>query len=116
MKRLILLTACAAALSACAGRDPNPISVTATSDRQASCMEMQAEHAANEQRIADLYSEAKRKALQNGAVAGVGIFLPVLWFGLDVKGAAKQDMESYQARNKYLESLMRARGCPVQTS
>jgi len=45
--------------------------------------------------------------------AGVaGVFIPVLWFGMDFKGAASKEVAALQARQQYLTTLATERCAP----
>jgi hypothetical protein len=100
-----LTIAFAAFLSACAGRPAQQISLIQPYDNQTNCQAVQAEAQANNQRIADLGSEQGGKVAQNVIVGVAGLFIPVLWFGMDFQGAASADIAALQARNQYLASL-----------
>ena len=68
-----------------------------------------AEVNANNQRISELGSEQGTKVAQN-VVAGVaGLFIPILWFGMDFQGAAGTEQAALQARQQYLASLAEER-------
>ena len=57
------------------------------------------------ERISELGSEQGAKVAQN-VVAGVaGLFIPVLWFGMDFQGAAGTEQAALQGRQQYLASL-----------
>ena len=68
-----------------------------------------AEVNANNQRISELGSEQGTKVAQN-VVAGVaGLFIPILWFGMDFQGAAGTEQAALQSRQQYLASLAEER-------
>ena len=78
-------------------------------DRYANCTAIMAEVNVNNQRISELGSEQGTKVAQN-VVAGVaGLFIPILWFGMDFQGAAGTEQASLQARQQYLASLAEER-------
>jgi len=65
-----------------------------------------AEIQANNQRVSELASEEGLKVGQN-VVAGVaGLFVPVLWFGMDWQGAANKEVAALQSRQQYLATLV----------
>jgi hypothetical protein len=64
-----------------------------------------AEIQANNIKVQELANEEGGKVAQN-VVAGVaGVFIPVLWFGMDFKGAASKEVTALQARQQYLTTL-----------
>ena len=86
-------------LSSCAGRDARPVAISQPQDATMACAQIQAEIAGNNQLIADLGSETGAKVAQNVIVGAAGVLIPVLWFGMDFKGAASTDQEALQQRN-----------------
>jgi hypothetical protein len=112
---------CAAAfllVAACAGRAPQPVSVVQAHDSQMDCAAILAETQSNATRIRELGSEEGGKVAQN-VVAGVaGLFIPVLWFGMDFQNAAGKEVAALQSRQQYLATLAIQRNCgkgPVQS-
>jgi hypothetical protein len=78
-------------------------------DRYANCTAIMAEVNANNQRISELGSDQGAKVAQN-VVAGVaGLFIPILWFGMDFQGASGTEQAALQARQQYLASLAEER-------
>ena len=59
---------------------------------------------ANNIRVQELADEQGLRVGQNVA-AGAGLFIPVLWFGMDFKGAASKEVTALQARQQYLTTL-----------
>jgi len=105
------LTALALALvlGACAGRAPAPVAVVQPMDDRMNCAAIQAEVAANSQRIAALGAESGAKVAQN-VVAGVtGAFFILPLFLMDFQGAAGIDERALQSRNQYLSTLASTR-------
>jgi hypothetical protein len=95
-----------AAISACAGRDPEAIQIVQPYDQTASCTQIRAELDAISLKQKQLADEQGLKTAQNVA-AGVGGFftLGLAWFAMDAKGAASKDVTSLQARERYLTGL-----------
>src|SRR5262245_58163753 len=92
-------------LANCAGRDPQPIATVQPTDANATCAMIVAEIKANNIKVKELAGEEGGKVAQN-VVAGVaGVFIPVLWFGMDFKGAASKEVAALQARQQYLTTL-----------
>ncbi|WP_431283956.1 hypothetical protein ACQW02_03865 [Humitalea sp. 24SJ18S-53] len=109
----LLVCALSLGLAACAGRAPAPVAVVQPMDESMDCNAIQAEVAANNQRLSALGSESGAKVAQNviAGVAGAIFILPL--FLMDFQGAAGIDERSIQARNAYLSTLARAR-CTTQ--
>jgi hypothetical protein len=93
------------ALAACAGRDPQPIATVQAQDSSASCAMIAAEVQANNIKVRELADEQGLKTTQNVAAGVAGIFIPVIWFGMDFKGAADKEVAALQARQQYLAML-----------
>jgi hypothetical protein len=107
-----LAIALAAITAACAGRDPQPVATVQLTDANATCAMISAEIQANNIKVRELAGEEGGKVAQN-VVAGVaGVFIPVLWFGMDFKGAASKEVTALQARQQYLTTLATERCQP----
>src|SRR5215831_12790100 len=78
-------------------------------DRYANCAAIMAEVNANNQRISELGSERGAKVAQNVVVGVAGLFIPILWLGMDFQGSAGTEQASLQARQQYLASLAEER-------
>jgi hypothetical protein len=100
--RKFLVAMSAALLAACAGRDPQPIATVQPQDQTASCTQLTAEIQANNIKVQELADEQGIKVGQNVAAGVAGLFIPVLWFAMDFKGAASKDVAALQARQQYL--------------
>jgi hypothetical protein len=70
-----------------------------------------AEVAANNQRVSELGSEQGLKVAQNVAAGAAGLFIPVLWFGMDWQGAAGKEVAALQSRQQYLAVLAEQKRC-----
>jgi hypothetical protein len=92
-------------LTACAGRDPQPIATVQPTDSTATCAMIVAEIEANNIKVKELAGEEGAKVAQNVAAGVAGIVIPVLWFGMDFKGAASKEVAALQARQQYLTTL-----------
>jgi hypothetical protein len=59
--------------------------------------------------------EARRaaKSHRNVAAGVAGVFIPVLWFGMDFQGAADTEIRALDSRDQYLSALALQR-CPMQ--
>jgi hypothetical protein len=106
-KSIALATVAAIALAGCAGRAPTPVAVVQPFDNQKDCTAIMAEIGANNQRISELGSEQGAKVAQNVVAGLAGLFVPVLWFGMDFQGAASTETSALQARQQYLAALAR---------
>jgi hypothetical protein len=93
------------AVAGCAGRDPEPIATVQPWDQTASCTQIRAEIEANNVKVKELADEQGWKAAQNVVTGVGGVFIPVLWFGMDWKGSASKDVAALQARQQYLTTL-----------
>ena len=100
---LTLLASCL--LASCAGCDPQPIASVQATDQMATCTMIRAEIEANNTKVRELADEKGWKTTQNVAAGVAGLFIPVLWFGMDFKGAADKDMAALDARQHYLTEL-----------
>ena len=101
-------------ITGCAGRDPEAISTVLPSDQFADCTQITAEIDANNIKLKQLGDEEGWKAAQNVITGVGGLFIPVLWFGMDWKGAASKDTAALQARQQYLTSLASQRCTPIR--
>lgn len=111
--RVIVGAAFAVVVAGCAGRAPAPVAVVQMHDRYMDCDAIHAEVAANNQRVAELGSEEGLKVGQNVAAGVAGLFIPVLWFGMDFQGSASKEVAALQSRQQYLASLAEQRCTPV---
>jgi hypothetical protein len=103
--RIIALAAVAALCAGCAGRDPMPVATVQLTDAMATCAMIVAEIEANNIKVRELAGEEGGKVAQNVAAGVAGVFIPVLWFGMDFKGAASKEVTALQARQQYLTML-----------
>lgn len=99
-------------LSACAGRDPQPIATVQPQDQYADCTMIRAEIEANNAKVTELSNEQGWKVAQNVATGVVGLVIWPVWFGMDWKGAAAKDAAALQARQQYLTTLAEQRCAP----
>ncbi len=100
------------ALSACAGRDPEPIATVQPQDQYADCTMIRAEIEANNQKTKELADEEGWKVAQNVTAGVVGLVIWPVWFGMDWKGSAQKDAAALQARQQYLTTLATERCAP----
>jgi hypothetical protein len=112
MFRTISVVAIAALTAACAGRDPQPVATVQLTDTNATCAMIVAEIEANNIKVRELAGEQGGKVAQNVAAGVAGILIPVLWFGMDFKGAASKEVAALQARQQYLTTLATERCAP----
>jgi len=101
----VFAIALASLLAACAGRDPQPIATVQVTDANATCAMITAEIQANNIKVQELAGEEGAKVAQNVAAGVGGLLIPVLWFGMDFKGAASKEVTALQARQQYLTVL-----------
>jgi hypothetical protein len=112
MKRGFSAMAAGLALSACAGRDPQPIATVQVQDTYADCTMIRAEIEANNQKAKQLADEQGLKTAQNVAAGVVGVVIWPVLFAMDSKGAAGTDAAALQARQQYLTTLATQRCQP----
>jgi hypothetical protein len=112
MRRVFLTIAVGLALSACAGRDPQPIATVQAQDGYSDCTMIRAEIEGNNQKAKQLADEQGMKTAQNVAAGVVGIVIWPVWFALDTKGAAGTDAAALQSRQQYLTTLATQRCQP----
>jgi len=113
MKRIALVILTAGYLGGCAGRPPQPVATVQPQDAAANCTMLRAEIEANNIKITELAADRGIKVAQN-VVAGVaGVFIPVLWFGMDWQGTAGTELAALNARQQYLTTLATER-CRVE--
>jgi hypothetical protein len=107
--RFAILAMAGLILAACAGRPPQPVATVTEADRYLTCQQIVAEVQINNDRISELGAEEGAKVAQN-VVAGVaGLFIPVLWLGMDYQDAAGKEGQALSQRNRYLSGLAEAR-------
>jgi hypothetical protein len=98
-------------LSGCAGRGPQPVAVVQPQDRYADCAAIIAEVQANNQKVGDLAGDEGGKVAQNVVVGVAGLFIPILWFGMDFQGTAGKEVAALQSRQQYLAVMAEERHC-----
>ena len=108
----IITLVLAALCAGCAGRDPQPVATVQPTDAMATCAMIAAEIEANNIKVRDLAGEEGAKVGQNVAAGVAGVFIPVLWFAMDFKGAASKEVTALQGRQQYLTTLATERCKP----
>ena len=68
-----------------------------------------AEIKANNETISDLARDEGLKVTQNVAAGVAGLFIPVLWFGMDFQDAAGKEGKALSQRNEDLAGLAKKR-------
>ena len=118
MQRTKVLTGLAlvAALSACAGRSPNPVATSQAQDVSLACPMIHSEIASNNQRIQQLSREKSGKTAQNVIAGTAGVFIPVLWFAMDFQGTQNIEINALQGRNNALAGLTTTKCATVVTA
>jgi hypothetical protein len=106
----VVMVGAVAALAACMGRAPQPVATVQPQDQMMDCTAIYAEVASNNQRVTQLSKDQGWKVAQNVA-AGVGGFVPVLWFGMDWQGTASTEAAALQSRQQYLGALAVQKHC-----
>jgi uncharacterized protein YcfL len=95
----------------CAGRSPQPVAVVQPQDQFMDCTALIAEVQANNVKVQELASEKGMKTTQNVAAGVAGIFIPVLWFGMDFQGTQDKETSALQSRQQYLAALAAQKRC-----
>lgn len=113
MRRCMFAAFTAVVLADCAGRDPQPVATVQPTDAAATCAMITAEIEANNIKVRELAGEEGAKVAQNVAAGVAGVVIPVLWFGMDFKGAASKEVTALQARQQYLTTLATERCAPA---
>ena len=101
----------AVALTGCMGRPPDPVPVVQPQDRYMNCTAIYAEVRENNRRVRELGREQGWKVVQNVAAGVGGLFIPILWFGMDWQGTAYKEAAALQARQEYLGALAIQKRC-----
>jgi hypothetical protein len=112
--RILGIVALGAALAGCAGRAPAPVAVVQPTDRYMDCTAILAEVGANNERVKQLAADKGLKTTQNVAAGVAGIFIPVLWFGMDFQGTADTEITALQSRQQYLSMLADQKRCGAE--
>jgi len=118
MKRSIIsVTALSFLVTACAGRDAAPVAAYNAYDAQLSCSQIDAETAANNNKVSQLQKEKENAIAANIAIGAVGLLLfwPAL-FALDTSDAQDVETRALNDRNNSLAYLKTASKCTtIQT-
>lgn len=109
--RILGVVALGAALAGCAGRAPAPVAVVQPTDRYMDCTAILAEVGANNERVKQLASDKGLKTTQNVAAGVAGLFIPILWFGMDFQGTADTEITALQSRQQYLSMMADQKRC-----
>jgi hypothetical protein len=110
--RMLSATAIDLALTACAGRDPEPVASVQPQDVYADCTMIRTEIEGNNIKMKELADERGWKVTQNVVTGLAGFVVPVIWFGMDWKGSVDKDAAALQARQQYLTTLAEQRCAP----
>lgn len=111
-KSILVLGLSAVALTACMGREPDPVAVQSERDYSLSCTALKAEKEGNYERLRYLRREQDGSGDMNivaGSVAAA-VFPPAL-VATDVSDAEEVEMRALRQRNDHLENLRVVRGC-----
>jgi hypothetical protein len=65
----------------------------------------------NNRRVKELAREQGWKVAQNVAAGVGGLFVPILWFGMDWQGTASKEAAALQSRQQYLGALAVQKRC-----
>ena len=112
--KIWIAVAAAAVLGGCAGRAPAPVAVVQPQDRYMDCAAIFAEVQANNTKVQQLAADQGLKTTQNVAAGVAGIFIPIIWFGMDFQGTADKETAALQSRQQYLGTLAEQRRCGAE--
>ncbi len=112
--RMLVIVALGVALVGCAGRSPAPVAVVQPTDRYMDCTAILTEVQANNEKVKQLASDKGLKTTQNVAAGVAGIFIPVLWFGMDFQGTADTEITALQSRQQYLSMMADQKRCGAE--
>jgi len=98
-------------LAGCAGRSPNPVQTVQSSDVYLKCGEIVKQIEINNHKVEHLSKERGWKTVQNVAAGVGGLFIPVLWFGMDLMGTTDIEARALQDRQEYLSGLAQQKEC-----
>jgi hypothetical protein len=112
--RILGIVVLGAALAGCAGRAPAPVAVIQPTDRYMDCTAILAEVSANNERVKQLAADKGLKTTQNVAAGVAGLFIPVLWFGMDFQGTADTEITALQSRQQYLSMMADQKRCGAE--
>jgi hypothetical protein len=110
MRKAIAVFGMVTLITACAGKDPNPVQAVKMGDQHMTCNEIHMEMAYIDQQIAKLIPESQKTG-KNTTLAVAGWFLIVPWFFMDFSDAEKIEIQAYQARYLELQKLGERRDC-----
>lgn len=96
---------------ACAGRAPQPVAVVQAQDKHMDCPAISIEIQANNDKVQQLASDKGLKVAQNVTAGVAGLFIPVLWFGMDWQGTEDKEITALQTRQQYLATMAEQRRC-----
>ena len=78
------------------------------------CTAILAEVSANNERVKQLAADKGLKTTQNVAAGVAGLFIPVLWFGMDFQGTADTEITALQSRQQYLSMMADQKRCGAE--
>jgi len=78
------------------------------------CTAILAEVTANNEKVKQLASDKGLKTTQNVAAGVAGLFIPVLWFGMDFQGTADTEIAALQNRQQYLSMMADQKRCGAE--
>ncbi|UGV26638.1 hypothetical protein E0H22_13650 [Rhodopseudomonas boonkerdii] len=109
--RILAAAVLCTALAGCAGRAPAPVSVVQPQDQSMDCAAIAAEVQANNAKVQQLAADKGMKTTQNVAAGVAGVFIPVLWLGMDFQDTADTETMALQNRQQYLATMAGQRRC-----
>lgn len=111
LKKIFIVSLVGMFLVGCAGRAPNPVVAIQPTDASLTCNDIKAEIFINNAKIENLAKEKGWKTTQNVAAGVAGVFIPIIWFGMDFQGTQTIETQALQARQIRLANLVADKGC-----
>lgn len=102
----------AVTFSGCAGKTPYPVSQYQPGDEGMSCSQILSQISDNNGKIM-LLTKDKDKTGKNIALGAAGIFVFPAWFFMDFSDAERIEIQAYQQRNVWLQTLVSKKGCHI---
>ena len=99
-------------VSACGGRDANPVAKYQPGDEDKTCHGLVSEISFNEDEMIRLYPD-RDKTASNTVLGATGVFLIIPWFFMDFSGGDGIELTAYDRRNQWLRELGDRKDCDL---
>lgn len=108
----LLITVALITLTACGGRNPNPVPRYQMGDEKRSCEGLKIEIAQNEQEIIKLLPREDATG-KNVALGAAGVLFIVPFFFMDFKDAEELEVKALRDRNRWLTEVASGKDCSL---